>query len=914
MSIRHIKFEESTIMRALERQAIEKGTFKNEPVIKKEASTISLEPSNNLFADLLKLSEGLRTKGFSKEAEVLENKILAYKTAETHLYQVFSETGDDLLEFAHPDKATVAPAENEYGVVEDLLEKHKKMVDVANKAATKTAAILANTEEILGLKKKAQVSKGIADSYTNINAVQSNFFQYINKLVPGQYFTNANRTLNFGQKGAVADNAIVLIRDNLGKPEAQDSGSGKMFLQFLLDANGITPQIWDMYLKGDKDWDFYKLFNKEALANVNNQLMSTLENMFYAKLRELNVGTPPENPKDRNEVKQSLFQVYNYIKGIKSLFDKYSSFNFKVLTNNNGEAENKIRMDYIPQLLSFADAIKKDLEYKLSTEGSFDVAEWNKDVQNIAAKFRNLASIAKDNPNLAKELNNFANILNAGTNKNFDFVRAEFAKVDKQFNRLSSINDLDRMAMQWENYFKTPKNATSAKINVKTAQSLFLQGPPKTLQSVPKAVEKAVAVPPKPGAASPGRSATRPARNQPARQSLEKTRPTEYKSVVLMQEFLQSLAQNLNGKIKEVAGLTDAQVRDFKFALTGTGWANDIHSRHESPVDGRWGGETSKALQVAQNILNILKSKKLIEGDTTLTTDRQYNSGRSEEEIAKAAQANMARINVALEIAKIPSPKGSSSASSIYDKVPEVKIPDDTKAISTPEANGKFAFGPDNLKSFSDLHSFLTVNGLIVNGLTENDVEKDTIGSGFMAGKWENILKWFNSRANFQKQQAPDDQNKAKYSADVAKLWNKFTTYISNLAKEQKTAVKRSQVVSPSDLDGSATGAASTGRTQDKTTPGNNSIPEGANYEFVPERSKDVLKQPIGYYIDSLFSLKKNYNQAMSNWNTYDKLLKSKVQLNVEDFESDPKFFMSQYIKPLTWEDILDLNPQINRE
>lgn len=158
MTLKHIKFSDSAVMRSLERLAIDKGMVKNEEVVK-TASVV--EPSGNLFEDMVRLANGLRSKGFVKEAVELEDKIFNLKQAEVHLYRVMDEDGEDLLEFAHPEgDVEVAPAQSEYGKVETLLGSHLKMKEVAlrdPKGKTASEDILRSVAGILrsGMEKLA---------------------------------------------------------------------------------------------------------------------------------------------------------------------------------------------------------------------------------------------------------------------------------------------------------------------------------------------------------------------------------------------------------------------------------------------------------------------------------------------------------------------------------------------------------------------------------------------------------------------------------------------------------------------------------------------------------------------------------------------------------------------------------------
>ena len=92
----------------------------------------------SLTATLLKLCNKLRAEGFAKYADSLEDKFVNYKAAGVHLYQAHKETGEDLVERAHPDgdNKIVSEVSNNNGDVETIVSKHKKIVDVVNKQPT----------------------------------------------------------------------------------------------------------------------------------------------------------------------------------------------------------------------------------------------------------------------------------------------------------------------------------------------------------------------------------------------------------------------------------------------------------------------------------------------------------------------------------------------------------------------------------------------------------------------------------------------------------------------------------------------------------------------------------------------------------------------------------------------------------
>lgn len=159
MTFKHINFIDSSVMRELERQAVKNGqtpSLQLTDIIKKTASQTASQylPTNHLFLDLIRLAEGLRVKGFTRTAEALEEKIFAYKKA--------SEQYNSELKAAHPDgDINMGEAINNLGDVETLESAHEKIVEVVKKNPTGKQAALVNnilraSEEVLGIKKKAQ--------------------------------------------------------------------------------------------------------------------------------------------------------------------------------------------------------------------------------------------------------------------------------------------------------------------------------------------------------------------------------------------------------------------------------------------------------------------------------------------------------------------------------------------------------------------------------------------------------------------------------------------------------------------------------------------------------------------------------------------------------------------------------------
>lgn len=126
-------------MRGFEQIAQEKGIIKQEPMLKKAATqkvAIDLTPTDNLMENVLKLAAALRQNQLSSEAEDLETTFFMYKKA-TAMYGCTNETGEDFLHSAHPRGShKLDGIDSSEAVIEDLLERHLKILQKINKKPT----------------------------------------------------------------------------------------------------------------------------------------------------------------------------------------------------------------------------------------------------------------------------------------------------------------------------------------------------------------------------------------------------------------------------------------------------------------------------------------------------------------------------------------------------------------------------------------------------------------------------------------------------------------------------------------------------------------------------------------------------------------------------------------------------------
>ena len=192
MTHNYTKKPVSEVARSLEKIALEKGLFKPEPVNSHKSPTeafkiaTALAPTDNLAENILKLCHGLRTQGFDKYASELEVKFLQYKQAAANgLYDVWHHgepsSGEEVLHQAHPDGSHKMVDVDGDAVVEDLLEKQKKIQQVILKTPTgKLAAKDAvNIAKII----LAQKPITLADIKSHVSTAVSNMTKSLDALI-----------------------------------------------------------------------------------------------------------------------------------------------------------------------------------------------------------------------------------------------------------------------------------------------------------------------------------------------------------------------------------------------------------------------------------------------------------------------------------------------------------------------------------------------------------------------------------------------------------------------------------------------------------------------------------------------------------------------------------------------------------
>lgn len=145
MSLKTKKFNDSVVMKSFKHLALEKGMIKPEEIKKEAKAVLDLNPVEDFTSNVMKLIAGLRKDGLEKFANDLEDHFVNYKMAESS-YGVHKETGDDLVDMAHPKGSHKLEGVLGDATIETILDNHLKMMQIVNK---KPSGKLSSAKEII---------------------------------------------------------------------------------------------------------------------------------------------------------------------------------------------------------------------------------------------------------------------------------------------------------------------------------------------------------------------------------------------------------------------------------------------------------------------------------------------------------------------------------------------------------------------------------------------------------------------------------------------------------------------------------------------------------------------------------------------------------------------------------------------
>ena len=271
MTFKNIKFDDSVVMRSFARVAKEKKLIieSEKKDIVKTAKNNLFYPTNNFQENIIKLCEGLRVKGFSKLAEDLESNFLNYKKAE-NLYNAIKETGEDLVDEAHPDGShTVEDVEGD-AVVETIVDQKSKIEKVVNKKPTgKLAARQQEKKNKISLAQPAAPEAASFDAETLREKRKK-----IHNIILGNVRDTVNKLIQISEQ----------IDKDIRPKEFKDSGLlGTSFTKSLKslverDMFGLSKvESLEKDLSDDLD---ESIKNKDSFKKIINDVIEIIDNMI----------------------------------------------------------------------------------------------------------------------------------------------------------------------------------------------------------------------------------------------------------------------------------------------------------------------------------------------------------------------------------------------------------------------------------------------------------------------------------------------------------------------------------------------------------------------------------------------------------------------------------------------------------
>lgn len=304
MTFKHIKFEDSVVMRSLEKLYKEKGLLKEEPLKKEASSKLDLRASSNLMENILKLCNGLRSYGLDKQANELESNYLSYKKANT-LYETSKETGEDLINAAHPKGShKVDVLGDDLAIVETILDRHLKMIKVVDKVPTGKLAssnIINSVKKALGeITETSSLGQSQTDAIlSKLNLVVSFLASAKNELDKTTYsdsfgFSFKNEIDSINKVISSFKSNSIISKNHLDFINSKISNLQKMM--YFKNNPIFMPSILINKLKGESEpvYNINKLLNQASSA-VNEAIefiagkghsLTQEENDFLKKRKE----------------------------------------------------------------------------------------------------------------------------------------------------------------------------------------------------------------------------------------------------------------------------------------------------------------------------------------------------------------------------------------------------------------------------------------------------------------------------------------------------------------------------------------------------------------------------------------------------------------------------------------------------
>jgi hypothetical protein len=251
MTFKHSKFIDSATMRSFEKIAIEKKMIMPDGLSKKASKKIDLTPSSDLMSNILTLCVGLKELGMERYASDLQKKFLNYKEA-SNAYETSGETGEDLINSAHPEGSHKLVGVEGDSLFETILDQQLKMINIVNKKPSGKLTNASSSKDIINtvkfsLGQNTKSNKEQLDHLNKtLNLVSDKILRTLNKI---RDLANKDLTIPLGVGSGYTDSikyASNLSVNNLNnlKVTVGRIYNGIMPHTTLGYEAGVTPETW----------------------------------------------------------------------------------------------------------------------------------------------------------------------------------------------------------------------------------------------------------------------------------------------------------------------------------------------------------------------------------------------------------------------------------------------------------------------------------------------------------------------------------------------------------------------------------------------------------------------------------------------------------------------------------------------
>jgi len=713
MIIKHSGFDGSEVMREMERLEAKKNpdaVWKPEPIAKKASSFKSKDPLHNMIM----LVGKLRDAGRVEEADRLMTKMAAYqKTAEDiHLYHAIDGGGEDLLDFAYPNDAEVAEAEEELGKIHTPQNAHKRIVDIVQKQptgkyASPTETLLQSIASDLGIEKKADANvflykESVITLKSEIPDVEDGP-KFELKYSGDMWYID----LSFGvmtKERVLSLNMLV----GRGKPSAITFGKKWGFFKKTLNNSNFKEEVMSGAFSRGRLCEYLK----EQVQKANDSLdaIYQIPHNVINELESLNPETQAgevdkllsrlENQNDCGWIIQNM--TLATIGYSKSMFDKALSITRNLAApfvekHKQQEAERKAKLQ---------EALNKAKLRMLAAKNKYDEASKLAEGWPAAQKYcRDMSTAISKYPTKPMDAATWAKTTNS---------TAFSAKSDQEA-LVKFEADAEKILARVKNWRKS----ASAKVTIK-----------KNAQS------GADAVPPPPKKKPQGRPAQRRGGGSGSgatsydkwldsvtkwQKEQDRIGSDWYKSVQALQALLVNIGEtSVLDQIKKTITKKDAakgkafRVEEVQSDIRNTGWQQYKGAYRE---DGKWGPATSKSILEVKKILDLLGEdssaldvpKSGVLGAASDTKQEKDSWGAQAQKIRQKILAFTNKYRIT-GLGGAAAAGTAASADTVFDRLPEKPL---HVTGYIPTETGPIVLRGQNLANLKSFNSWLIGNRLV---------------------------------------------------------------------------------------------------------------------------------------------------------------------------------------------------------